>query len=284
MSYILCILLTFIGFPANAVEQSRYALDDDLIYRITFGSTEDIHILLEKGANPNARTSQGNPALSVAVERNDLEAVRMVRVLLGKGANPNAPDKAGNVPLVTAIKNKQAEMVVNLVEQGADVHATSAAGVTVMALAKQTGDTALMKPIQDKLGKEETDAAAMRTPERFRDIIRLYGFHSCAYQYWSYYLASRQVPEQQADTEKKIAASRAQLAQLLQQIRTYYPTTTTEELQHVADKAAHKVYEILDAMVSNRNRAEHGVGTDDDARHRCDDIADSVKGDVAGAF
>jgi len=260
--------------PAIAPQSAAYSLDDELIYRINFGSTDDLKLLLGRGANPNAHSTQGDPALTVAIGRNDKEAIAMVKLLLDKGANPNISDKSGMYPIIQAAQNAQGEMVTDLIAKGADVHAVSVTGASLIDIARKTG---VAKPIQDVLDKEEAYARSLRTPERFREIIRLYAFHSCSYQYWNYYLSSRQDTAQDAETQKKITGSKTTLAKLLEQIQKYYPSTRTEDLQHISDDSAQKVYDALDAMVSNRNRAEHNIGREDDAKKRCQTIADGVE-------
>jgi hypothetical protein len=239
-------------------------------------------LLLEKGANPNARSDQGDTALAIAIERNDDVGVSMARALLDKGANPNLQDSAKNYPvrnypIMIAIKYKKADMVALLIAKSADYHVKDTNGVALIDIAKQSGDAQIVQLIQDPIDKEKAYIESLRSPERFNEIIRRYSFYSCSYQYWSYYLASRQDPDKDPDTNQKIAASKAALATLLEQIQKYYPSTTTEELQTIADNSAKAVSEPLDAMISNRNRAENGIGKDDDADRRCRTIADSTK-------
>jgi len=276
--FLLLFALLLVTVPVYA-----YSPDEELLYRITFGSSDDVKILLDKGANANARSNDGNPALSVAVDRSDSEAAAMVAVLLAHGANPNAPDKAGNYPLISAAKNGQAKMVAALIDKGADFHIKTAAGTALIDIARQGGKPEVVKPIQDAIDKENAMAASLRSPERFKEIIRLYGFHSCNYQYWNYYLASRQDPDKAPEATHKIEESKATLSQLLQQIQKYYPGVATEDIQRISNDSAKAVYDDLDAMISNRNRAEHGIGHDDDAKARCEKIAASIKVDFVPA-
>jgi hypothetical protein len=275
MRYVLALFILLFALPLQA--QKSYTLDEDLIYRINFGSDDDIRVLLEKGANPNAKTPEGVPAIFIAISRNDAEALLMAKSLLAKGANPNAVDNNGNYPIVMAIRNNQADTVNALMAAGANPHIKTTNGVPLLTLANETHNSKIITPIKEIFDKEEAYATSLRTPERFKEIIRLYGFHSCSYQYWNYVLSSRQAPEKSTETQAKIDTSKTTLAQLLEQIQHYYPTTKAEDLQAISNESAQTAYDQLDVMISNRNRAEHGVGKEEDVKQRCQVIADGIK-------
>jgi hypothetical protein len=262
--------------PTESAKQ-LYSLDSDLIYRINFGSDEDIRVLLEKGAHVNARSPQGDTALTLALVRNDPTGVKMAKVLLEKGADPNLQDANRNYPIVLAIRYGREDLVSLLLDKGADFHIRDVSGTSLQDIAKQNGNPTMIKLVQDLVDKENNYAASMRSSERFNEIIRRYSFYSCYYQYWSYYLSSRQDPDQNDATSKKIEDSKLALSKLLGQIQQYYPSTTSTQLQSVADGSAKLVSKQLDDLISNYNRGLNGVGRDDDANHRCQAIADSTK-------
>ena len=262
--------------PTESSKQ-LYTLDNDLIYRINFGSDDDIKVLLDKGANPNARSPQGDTALTLALTRNDSASADMVKTLLNKGADPNLQDSARNYPVTLAAKFGRADLVSLMLDKGADFHTRDVNGTSLLEIAKQSGNPPTIKLIQDLIDKENSYIASMHSPERFKEIIRRYSFYSCYYQYWSYYLSSRQDPDQNSATEKKIADSKAALDKLLAQIQQFYPSTPTTQLQAVADTSAKMVSKQLDDLISNYNRGLNGVGHDDDAAHRCQTISDGTK-------
>lgn len=277
---LICLLITL--QPLSAAAQN-YTLDDDLLYRINFGSAEDVKLLLDKGANPNAKTKQGETALVVAIQRNDKESAGIAQALIDKGANLDVTDKAGNAPIFNAIRYKQPLIAKALLLKGANFHAKNAQGITVLDFATQNGDKDTAQLVQSFIDKENAYASSLRTPERYKEIVAQYAIDSCLYQYWSYFLASRQAPEKDADTQKKVNAIKQDLHDLIVQIQKYYATASTQELNDVANQAVSKIYTALDSLISNSNRTEKGVGSDADAKARCEKIVADMKIDFLPA-
>ena len=88
--------------------------------------TEIVQCLVDKGADVNAKASDGNPLLHLAIRGNFIE---IVRILVDAGANASAKDVEGNPLLHRAIKGKFTEIVRILVVDGrADVDARDSAG------------------------------------------------------------------------------------------------------------------------------------------------------------
>ncbi len=80
------------------------------------GSLEVLQVLLAAGAKPNLASESGFTALSIAAEKNNLEAVK---ALLAAKADPNGDDYC---PLTLAIHAKAPEILVALLEAGADAN------------------------------------------------------------------------------------------------------------------------------------------------------------------
>ncbi len=279
-----CRLITalLIFFTAHAyAQQPPYSLDDDLIYRINFGRVDDIKILLDKGANPNAVSNTGEYAISVAIGRDDEQSAAIVKALLDKGANPNVYDRSGLYPIVSAVLNNKPEIVTDLIDKNADYHIKSPSGRTLLEIARENHDQDIIKILQAKFDKEKELADRERSPEKFKGIVYRYVFDSCAYQYWHFVLGSRQESDRDKEIQGKIDQVKSDLSNLVQQLQTYYPKTPQEDLKRVSDGAAKKIFGILDAMISNSNRRSQGVGSADDANSRCKKIADDVEVDFA---
>ena len=97
-----------------------------LMYAIHFNKVEAAKLFLEKGADVDAKVSNGQTALFEAAANGQLEVVKL---LLAKGATVNFTihdnsqgDDPGCTPLVLAAENGQLDVVKLLVEKGADVN------------------------------------------------------------------------------------------------------------------------------------------------------------------
>lgn len=80
-----------------------------------------VGLLLERGADVNARTELGATPLQVAASANGTEAV--VSLLLEKGAEPDAPEDRGVTPLIAAASVGNTAVAKRLIARGANVHA-----------------------------------------------------------------------------------------------------------------------------------------------------------------
>ncbi len=105
-----------------------------------FGHTALVKTLLERGAEVSAPShNQLNvQPLHSAVAGQHFEIARM---LLEHGANPNARQSGGFTPLHGAAQNGQAAMILLLLEHGADPNAADDSGALPAALAQAGGFT-----------------------------------------------------------------------------------------------------------------------------------------------
>lgn len=130
-----------------------------LMYAAAIGSAEAMTLLLDKGADANAKNdvgatpliwAAGDPVKSrILIERGAvvkqgskqgrtplmLAAKRdgnsdLLRLLLAKGAEPDAKDGRGNTALMFAAQTGDVEMIRILAARGVDVNAANAVGAT----------------------------------------------------------------------------------------------------------------------------------------------------------
>ncbi len=93
-------------------------------------------LLIEHGADVNARTDTENTPLHLASAHGP---ANFVRLLLDRGAEVNAVDQDGMTPLHYAARAQTLEIVVSLVEAGADLSARDRFGFTPLHEAAEAG-------------------------------------------------------------------------------------------------------------------------------------------------
>jgi len=95
------------------------------------GKMKIIKLLLDKGADVNAKDNHGNTALMDAAWEGK---PNMVLLLLEKGADINAKENYGNTALMNVATGSQTDMVKFLLDKGSDVNAKNNHGDTALML------------------------------------------------------------------------------------------------------------------------------------------------------
>lgn len=122
--------------------------DDDFVSLCGHGNIEAIRAALEAGANPNAAEEIGWTALMAAVQNNSPEEA--VALLLGHGAKvDDGENMANGTPLMSAVSQSKIGVVKLLIEAGADVNAVNDWELTVMRIAKQKGNSEVIRLLLD---------------------------------------------------------------------------------------------------------------------------------------
>jgi ankyrin repeat protein len=95
-----------------------------LLFAAGAGNVESVRLLLDAGADPNARAPAGQTPLVMAAERGEPgQAAAVIRLLLERGANVNVPDMLAETALHKAARAGDLEVAKQLIEAGEDLHA-----------------------------------------------------------------------------------------------------------------------------------------------------------------
>ena len=143
------------GADANAKDTSGRTA---LIWASIGGHIEIVTRLLENGAEVNARSNAGNTALITASIKGHIETVAM---LLENGAEVNEENHHGLSSLSAASLKGHTETVVMLLDKGANVHGIDEDGSTAIILASRKGHIETVKVLEDYIKNKENKANAM---------------------------------------------------------------------------------------------------------------------------
>ena len=105
-----------------------------------------VRLLLEWGAEVDARDGDGNTPLVLAVQSLALDAAS---ALLGAGADADAPSGGGLTPLQLCAQEDLSAFIPPLIEAGADVTARTEDGDDALILAVREGATKALKALLD---------------------------------------------------------------------------------------------------------------------------------------
>lgn len=136
-----------INKPDSDLQQSP-----PIVKAARYGYSNIIFILLENGANPNAREYFGAVALDYAADQGNIKAVK---ILVDHGADVNAKDKFGT-PLISAMNSNHLRVLRFLLKHGADINAKNIDGLTAEEIARQQNHpniAALIKSYSNHNGK-----------------------------------------------------------------------------------------------------------------------------------
>ncbi len=153
--------LVRLGTIAPATVNTRDSRGSTLLmYAAGYGSVEAVKLLLDKGADVNAKNQFDATALVWGA--NDPAKAKL---LIGQGADVNARTQAGRTPLmVAATCDGCVETVRLLLAKGADVNAKDARGGTALHAAAEANDNQVIGLLLDKGANAAAGDGAGFTP------------------------------------------------------------------------------------------------------------------------
>lgn len=127
-----------ISFDKNTIDKKDNYRETALTWSSGNNFIEMVKLLLENGADVNARGRYKETALTIASYNNNIE---LVKLLLDNGADVNAGNKYGYTALMWASTKWNKDIVKLLLDNGADVNARDNFGGTSLSRASHGDDT-----------------------------------------------------------------------------------------------------------------------------------------------
>ncbi len=152
--------------------------EDKLRDAVRKGDTSAVRIMLDSGADVNAKDNYGRTALAVAVSSGKTDVVKL---LIEKGADVNAISEDrffGGTALMVATVFGNMDMVQTLLDRGADVNAKNKDGITALINAAFNGYADIVRLLIEKgadvNSKEYSRTALIQAVDRGHlDVVRL---------------------------------------------------------------------------------------------------------------
>lgn len=146
----------------------QYA-NQDLWDSIEYNSKKGIELALKDGANINYQQNELTPLLRV-IEKNNFE---FVKLLVENGADYNARDQDGNSCLMKAIENNFTNIAKFLLEIGAKPYGRNKSGITPLQLAFEKGNYEIMNILLEKDIPIDADMIQLALQKENFELLRV---------------------------------------------------------------------------------------------------------------
>jgi ankyrin repeat protein len=143
--------LLIAGTDVNIAEKTG---ETALLLAVANAKTGTVNYLLQKGADPNARTVHGlTPLMAAASYPLHPLALSMAKLLVDAGADVNSRTVDGWTPLMFAAGRGHIQIVDFLISKGSHVAAVTVGGESAVSIAKKHGRDRVVRLLDDVKGK-----------------------------------------------------------------------------------------------------------------------------------
>lgn len=268
------ILFLFLFMAGNAGANDD--LNSQLISRIAFGGYKDIEILLNQGANAEAKNSVGKSAIMIAAGRNHPDAVKIIAALAEKGANPATTDSRGENAFTNAIANGTAESVAYLLQFKPSYTMQNAYGDDLPTIAQTRGDKQIIALVEKLKNDEMTEHTRLRSSQNRQKLFNDFVFKTCAEEYMIFYYSNDHEAEpDMAKYDQIMTRLATEVQQVLAELKEYFGFSRAE-VSSLEERGRKLIFQELSDMGSSDYRVRAGVGTNADLQKRCGKIARDI--------
>ncbi len=141
-----------------------------LLYAIDRGYKKIVELLLNHGANIEAKKDNGDTALSFAAGHGDPEIIQM---LLDRGADINAQNNEGSTPLMNAVSRHHPKTAIFLIDKGADPFIENNEGETALSLAERILEGRWIDSVKDGAKKVIEKIKSHKGYKNFEKLKRI---------------------------------------------------------------------------------------------------------------
>lgn len=261
--------------PEEAAKKKKEnsPLNKDLIYRVAFGRVDDVKLLLQQGADPDAKNAVGLPVVVIATIRKDEDAPKILSALLKGGANVNATEPNGNVAVVEAVKGGRPDVLQILIDNHAVLSfAHDPNGIDLRTMAEKRGNLDILDIVNAGLDREKDQIEALRSKENFINLVQQYSFLNCSSEYLNFYIANQPAGVNMVEFNKVITGNTNEIADIARKIKLIFKMADSE-LDQIQLTSRRSIVQNLQYYQTNQNRELNGIGTDQDLNTRCWKIA-----------